>query len=278
MALSRQQLAELTAWVDQYAAQTGDLSQQTAQAIVAAYSGVNFYNTAAVTAAAEQAADTSNTATVIAAGLAAEYLSIVASQTAGSTIGIPNLPILPIRNGVPLAKVYERPVKLFRRQVARGIDPAQALEAAMRLAATLVDSDIRLAQRDKSDQILTYLEDRVGVTGYRRVIRPEMSKTGTCGLCIVASDKVYKTRELMPMHDHCWCVVLPIFGEVDPGNSLNNLWLDDIYAAAGSNRAAELKRTRYVVQEHGEKGPVLVLAGQHFTGVDDLDGYDLLSA
>lgn len=278
MALSQRQLADLTAWVDQYAGRTDELSRQTAAAVLAAYSGVNFYNAAAVTAAAEQAADTSNTAAIIAAGLAAEYLSVISAQTAGATFGIPNLPHIPVRNGVPLARVYERPVKLFRRQVARGAPPAQALEAAMRFAAALVDSDIRLSQRDSSNQVLRFLGQRYGIKGYRRAIRPELSKTGSCGLCIVASDRIYKSSELMPMHDRCKCVVLPIIGDIDPGNSLNNLWLDDIYAEAGSTLAADLKRTRYVVQEHGEKGPVLVLAGQTFTGVDDLDGYDLLSA
>lgn len=278
MALTQQQIADMTAWVDQYAAQTERLSAQSAAAVTAAYSGVNFYSATAVAAAAEQAADTSNTASILAAGLAAEYLSFITAQATGTVVGIPNFPHIPVRNGVPLPAVFQRPIKLFRRQVARGVDPAQALESAMRLAALLADSDIRLAQRDASNQVLTYLAPRIGITGYRRVIRPELSKTGTCGLCIVASDRIYKTGELMPLHDRCKCAVLPIIGEVDPGNSLNNLWLDDIYAQAGSTLSADLKRVRYSVQEHGEKGPVLVLAGQKFTGVEDLGGYDLLTA
>jgi hypothetical protein len=278
VALTAQQLADLAAWIDQYAAQTAQLSEQAAAAMVAAYSGVNFYNAAAVAAAAEQAADTSNTAAVIAAGLAAEYLALISSQVAGTAIGVPNLPPFPVRNGVPLERVYERPIKFFRRQVSKGVDPAKAFEQAMRLAATLADSDIRLSQRDVSNRVLTRLEPLVGITGYRRVVRPELSRTGTCGLCVVASDRIYKTGTLLPMHDRCKCVVMPIIGDLDPGNSFNNLSLQELYSNADSNLSRELKATRYVVADHGEKGPVLVYADQQFTGVDDLDGYDLLSA
>ncbi len=278
MALSQQQLASIAAWIDQYAAATDQLTTQAVAQITAAYAGVNFYNAAAVAAATEQAADTSNTATVLAAGLTAEYLASISGQAVGAPVGIPNLPPFPIRNGVPLESVYERPIKLFRRKVADGMDPATAFELAMRLAATLIGADIAMAERNQSDQILTYLAPRVGVTGYRRVIRPELSRTGTCGLCIVASDVVYKTGTLMPLHDRCKCVPVPIFGELDPGNSLNNLSLTDLYDNAGGNLSRQLKETRYVVHQHGEKGPVLAYAGQRFTGLDDLDGYDLLTA
>ncbi len=46
-----------------------------------------------------------------------------------------------------------------------------------------------------------------GVTQYRRVIHPELSKTGTCGLCAVASTRTYHTSALMPLHSNCKCGV-----------------------------------------------------------------------
>lgn len=278
MALSAQQVADLTAFIDAYAAATNQLSAQAAAQIVAAYSGVNFYNAAAVAAAAEQAADTSNTAATLAAGLTAEYLAYITGTALGGSVGIPNLPLGPIRNGFPLDQVYVRPIKFFRRKVAEGVDPALAFQQAMTLAASLADSDVRLAERGAADRILRYLGDAVGVTGYRRAIHPELSRTGTCGLCIAASDRIYKTGVLMPMHDNCNCAVVPIFGENDPGNSLNNLWLDDIYAAAGGKDAWSLKKVRYAVHEHSEKGPVLVNAAHGFLSADDLANYDPMTA
>ena len=294
MALTQQQLADLTAWVDQYAAQTDQLVDEAARVVAAAYAGASFYNAAAVAAAAEQAADASNTAALLAAGLAAQYLAMTTSQILGSAVGVPNLPLPPIRNGVDMRQVFERPAKFFRRQVAKGVPTDKALEQSMRLAASLADGNVRLAERDASSQVLRYLAPGIDLRGYRRVIRPELSRTGTCGLCIVASDQVYSTPVLMPLHDRCKCVVLPIIGDDDPGSALNNLTLGDFYAAAadsaddlrrsGSRRGGprrrsgtageDLKEIRVQVNEHGEWGPVLTNADHNFTGAQDLEGYD----
>lgn len=274
MALSQQQLSELTAWVDQFALATNDLSRQTAAAVLAAFTGLNYYQASAVLAAAEQAADQSHTSTLLAAGLLAQYLSLTIGQMVGSPVGIPNLPLSPIRNGVSLTIVFDRVAKLYRRKIAAGVPADQALAAALRYAAALVDANIRLAQRDYANQVLSYLADQMGITGYRRVVRPELSRTGTCGLCLIASDKVYKTGDLLPLHDNCQCVVLPIIGDTDPGDSMNNLSLADIYAAAGSNNGRKLKRVRYQVNQHGELGPVLTDARHKFTSPAELEGYD----
>ena len=107
------------------------------------------------------------------------------------------------------------------------------------------------------------------------ILRPELAKTGSCGLCIAASDRVYNKASLMPMHGGCNCDVLPIIGAAggtgDPGNSLNNLDLAAVYAEAGnSSDSWDLKRARFEVNEHGELGPVLTVEGHTFTGPDDL--------
>jgi hypothetical protein len=270
MALTQAQLAELIAWVNAYAARTDQLSRDTATAVLAVYAGENFWSAASASAVAEQAADLSNTANLFAAGLASQYLGHVLSSTVGSVVAIPNLPLPPIRNGVALEDVFDRPMKLFRRKVSEGMEPAAAFDMAMRLAAALVDGNIRLAKRDETAQILSRLPAELGVTGYRRVVHPELSETGSCGLCIVASDVVYHKAQLMPLHGHCKCEVVPIIGDVDPGNSLNNLELGHFYSAAGSTDGRALKETRVQVNEHGEWGPVLTRADQHFTGPDEL--------
>lgn len=276
MALTRQQLSDLATWIDQYAAQTEELSAQTTAAVLAAFAGLNPYQAAAVATAAQQAADASDAAQLIAAGLAAQYLAMTAGQILGAPVGVPNLPLPPIRNRVPSPQVFERVAAHYRRQVARGIPHARAWDGAMKYAGLLADTNNRLAQREMSRQVLAYMSRTLGVTTYRRVIRPELSRTGTCGLCITASDQVYNVRDLMPLHDRCKCVVLPIIGDDDPGSSLNNLTVGDIRADAGdSSHGWDLKRVRYVVNEHGELGPVLTVKGQRFTSRADLGGdYD----
>lgn len=97
-----------------------------------------------------------------------------------------------------------------------------------------------------------------GVHKYRRVIHPELSKTGTCGLCAVAATNVFGTADLLPMHNNCKCTVAPITAGNDPGLQLNRKDLDSIYKAANnSTDAADLKQIRVQVVNHSELGPIL---------------------
>ena len=96
-----------------------------------------------------------------------------------------------------------------------------------------------------------------GVTQYRRVIHPELSKTGTCGLCAVASTRTYHTSALMPLHSNCKCGVAPITTANDVGKDISDADLQRFYDLAGGNTAADLKSIRLQVQTNGELGPVL---------------------
>ncbi|QOL33130.1 hypothetical protein BE0216_03760 [Bifidobacterium eulemuris] len=98
------------------------------------------------------------------------------------------------------------------------------------------------------------------VLSYRRVLHPELSKSGSCGLCIVAADRWYSTANLMPLHVRCKCGVAPAGSDEDPGLDLNKADLDRLYAEAGSNKAEDLVNVRVKTISHGELGPVLTAA------------------
>lgn len=272
--MTPEQLRAIEFWLAQHTAGRQDLDQRTIAAVLAAYAGLNFYDAAAVDASAEQAADVSNTATILAAGLMAQYLATVTSTMIDEDLPVPAVLIAPIRYGVDMARVYQRPIKMFRRKVAQGMSPEEAFAQAMRYAASITETNNTLAMRDASALALEELGAQAGITGYRRIVRPELSKTGSCGLCIIASDRVYKRSQLMPLHGNCNCDVLPIigarYGAGDPGSSLNNLDLADFYALAGSNRSDALKKIRVQINEHGEYGPSLGYHGQKFTDWEDL--------
>lgn len=274
--MTPEQQAAIEFWVAQHASAREGLDDRTVAAILALYAGVNFYDRLAVDEVAEAAADASNTAALLAAGLMAQYLATVTSTMSGEDLPSPSVLLPPLRNGADMRRVFQRPMKLFRRQVAKGVPAAEAFKQAMTLAASITETNNTLAMREASRLTLSALGEQAGVTGYRRVLRPELAKTGlSCGLCIVASDRVYKKAQLMPMHGGCNCDVLPIIGAAggagDPGNSLNQLDLADVYAAAGdSSDSWDLKRARFGVAEHGELGPLLVVAGHKFTGPDDI--------
>lgn len=273
--MTPEQLREIEFWLDQHTAARDGLDQRTVLAILALYAGVNFYDRLAVEEAAEAAAETSNTAAILAAGLMSQYLATVTSTMVGEDLPTPAVLLPPLRNGADMRLVYQRPIKMFRRQVAKGVPPAEAFRQAMHTAAVMTETNNTLAMRQASQIALDQLASEANITGFRRILRPELAKTGlSCGLCIAASDQVYSKARLLPMHGGCNCDVLPIVGAVggtgDPGNSLNNLDLGDLYAAAGSTDGWDLKRTRFEVNEHGELGPVLTVKGHKFTGPDDI--------
>lgn len=166
------------------------------------------------------------------------------------------------RANVTATDVYQRPVEQFiwaRRNGLNFTDSRAAFEERLTAVAT---QDVKLADRDEANRIL--LADPE-VDRWRRVIHPELSKSGTCGLCIVASQRIYTLEDLMPMHGpSCNCTVMGITKGHDPGLKLNDDDLKTIYAAAGSTAAEDLQNTRITINEHGELGPVLVKHGDHF--------------
>ena len=168
----------------------------------------------------------------------------------------PGVPVLPEQpRGLEPRIVWERPLEQYRYARSVGKDEQEAMDAALQRAFAIADDDISLAMREASRQ---HAQTAPGVIGYRRVVHPEMSMSGACGLCLVASDRRYGASDLMPIHAHCRCTVAEITKDSDPGSSLNNLALEALYGDAGANTAQALKAVRYKVDEHGELGPVLV--------------------
>jgi len=166
--------------------------------------------------------------------------------------------------GVP----YERLARDFRFHVVSGTGEADAVDKVARRAAAVVATDLALAHRAQAQRFLTR---RQVTTGFRRVLRPELGSGGPpCGLCVVAADRVYTYRELLPLHPGCRCEVVAVGETADPGFSLNAQDLQRIYGAAGSNRREDLRLIRVQITEHGELGPVLIDADQHFRDPRDV--------
>lgn len=96
------------------------------------------------------------------------------------------------------------------------------------------------------------------VLEYRRVLHPELSRSGSCGLCIAAADRWYSTAALLPLHANCKCGVAPAGSDYDPGFQLNSDDLKKLYEQAGGTTAAALKNVRVKTITHGELGPILM--------------------
>jgi hypothetical protein len=160
------------------------------------------------------------------------------------------------RQGVDALEVYERVAREFRYQRSQGLRTADAMAEMEKRIKAMSETDLALARREEDKFIFENSKD---VLGYHRVIHPELSETGqSCGLCVVASQRMYHTSELMPIHDECNCTVAPaIKGATNLGPLLNEEDLERLYDAAGSNTAEDLLKTKVSFTEHGELGPII---------------------
>lgn len=274
------ELAALAALVAAQAAARANLSRQAVRMAVAAarkFSG--WYKPAEVTAWSAKLAADIEALQKAQARTTDAYLSHALSDIVGGRVRPAGaISVADLRANITHAGAYARAADTFRWQQAQFDRYAQTfidtpaadlakltppelvspLEAAVQRVADVADTDMQLADRAQAAQVLQDNAERHDIRGYRRVIHPELSKGGTCGLCIAASDRVYHVSDLKAIHHRCECTVLPIVGQKDPGSGLNNLDLGDLYEHAGGGTGGKgLKRTRYQINEHGELGPVL---------------------
>lgn len=182
-----------------------------------------------------------------------------------------------LRMGLTPAGAYGRVADAYRWQQAQLDRAATAvladptptvptlvspIEAALDRAAQVTDLNTQLVVRNQSQASMAAQQAQGLITGWRRVPHPELSKTGTCGLCWAASTRLYHVEHLMPIHHECHCLPMPVTAEHDIGSVINDGDFARLYGDAGGTDAAALKRTRYTVTEHGELGPLLVPGGR----------------
>jgi len=256
------QAAELVA-LQQAVAANGDARKALTDNLIAAVAAyvrafTGWYDDLAVRRLAKQIAATVAPTQRVMASQEDAYLAHVTSVLSKRTATpVGPVDVSNLRKGVPADEVYTRLAEQYRWDRSTGTPDAKALGKVLTRASVMNQMDVALAARSEQEKFFTEHK----VEGYRRVLHPELSKGGSCGLCIAASDRIYHRNRLMPLHARCCCGVLPLIGGYDPGNSLNNLDLGALYEAAGSTSARDLKKTRYVVHDNGELGPVLAAHG-----------------
>jgi hypothetical protein len=234
--------------------------------LVAGFDG--WYDRPAITAWTAEIVRAVEAAQYVTATTTDAYLSAVASEVIGQAV-LPVGAVDPseLRSGVTHQGVYGRLADQWRYQESLGTAANVIAEGVASRAVSMVATDLQLAFTHQSRRFLT----ERGISGYRRVIRPELSKDrAVCGLCIAASDQIYKSGVLMPIHGNCNCDILPVKNGVDPGKAINRDDLDRIYAESGGTYADSLIETKFVIREHGEIGPVLTREGDAFRGPADV--------
>lgn len=109
--------------------------------------------------------------------------------------------------GAPAAEVYARPFGVLGAAIAGGAEFSAAKASGGDYLDKLVSTDLQLAQTHSARD---WMSNEPRVTGWQRVT------SGGCDFCQQAASRTYRTRDLMPIHEHCHCSVVPVFGDVEP--------------------------------------------------------------
>lgn len=170
------------------------------------------------------------------------YIAAALEQTRPFPVDLAQVTGAAVRNGTPPEAVYERPFVTLWSELGEGKAWADASSTALQRALTLGSTDVQLSMRDTLGAVQT-VEPRI--VGWERVTNP-----GACDFCQQVNGAfVYGGSEPMPLHANCGCSAVPVLIE-----------------KSGSSRTATPLPEGIAVHEHGEYGPVLVAAGDHFMG------------
>ncbi|KUN16558.1 hypothetical protein AQJ23_44735 [Streptomyces antibioticus] len=173
--------------------------------------------------------------------------------------------------GVDPTEVYERPFK----EVWTALSNGEALDAAVARGAhrleTIAKTDLQLARTH------TVREVAADMPRFTYTVR-ELQGEYDCALCMIASTQRYHKRDLAPIHPGCDCLVKTVTADYDPGQVIDEEFLNRVHDAVESalgefdrgGRAVDYRKI-IVSREHGEIGPVLGYRGQRFTGPDDIN-------
>lgn len=175
-----------------------------------------------------------------------------------------------LRNGVADNTVYARPFTEMRTALAKGLSVTESVELGARRAQSLAQTEIQLARRQAS---LFARRANDNIVGYLRVL----SGSENCALCYVASTQRYRKGDLLPIHPGCDCGEMPIYGDTEVGQVIDQQRLDAAHeqveqrlgVSDTGGRAPDYRKiTTY---EHGELGPTLAVRSNKNTGPTALD-------
>lgn len=182
-----------------------------------------------------------------------------------------------------------RPFREVYKELSKSGSMTDAVRAGGARARILAQTDVQLARRRAS--LFARMEND-NIVGYIRVLTGAES----CGLCYVASTQRYHKGDLNPIHPGCDCGELPIYGDTDPGQVIDQYNLDriresfenkfgDRFGIGVDPSARDLDIGKFVqykdgirkadftlvsVREHGELGPILTRRKEKFTTLEDI--------
>ena len=168
--------------------------------------------------------------------------------------------------GIPPVEVYRRPATTIYTALSKGVSYLDAVARSEARLGSLVATDLQQAKNRQATASI----GRSGFSLFRRVL----TGAENCGLCAIASTNTYSRGDLMPIHPDCDCGVEPIVRRAAssvPASVLTQT-RGIISNRSGSTAEGPLSSFRdlITVNTHGELGPTLGWASDHFTSAADL--------
>lgn len=164
-----------------------------------------------------------------------------------------------VRNGTTPAEVYERPFVTLWGGLADGLRYEDALSKALARGQGMAAWDVQASMRAAANAVQDRSE---GIYGFQRVADP-----GACQFCTEVDGAYVKRADAMPLHNHCGCGLKAL---TEP-HKLARLLPDGTPADPAERERLGYPATPGVaIQQHGEMGPVLTAAGDHFTSESEL--------
>lgn len=163
-----------------------------------------------------------------------------------------------LRNGTVPEDVYTRAFVAVWTALKAGDGWDKSVKIGLDRATSAAQTDVQLAF---THTLAAVGQSNDGIVGYQRV--PDAT---ACAFCVAAAGQRYTRGDLMPLHDRCGCSVAPItranrhLFTGDPAN--------DLKPAPSEFPGAD--GLLVGVREHGELGPLLVNAADHFTSEAEL--------
>ncbi|MFM9637610.1 hypothetical protein [Streptomyces turgidiscabies] len=202
------------------------------------------------------------------------YLASMVADMFGGAAAPAGVQLADDLRGVPAAEVYARPFVSVWNALSEGHDMGTAQSVGERRLQSITDTDLQLARTHAARQSMR----RSRAKFYRR----RLSGSKNCALCVIASTQRYRVEKLMPIHPGCHCKPVPIPGDKDPGQILDEGLLKEAHDAVSlgigqSDRGGRAPDYREIIitREHGEIGPMLAVRRHEFTGPKDVGQTDV---
>ncbi|MDV6290319.1 hypothetical protein R2F25_30390 [Streptomyces sp. UP1A-1] len=199
------------------------------------------------------------------------YLAAMVADMLGGAAAPVGVQLDEALRGVPPEEVYHRPFVTLYSALAAGHDYAASLGEARTRLLSITETDLQLARTHAAQQSMR----RSGARYFRRELRNKKN----CALCVIASTQRYRVENLMPIHPGCHCKPVPIPGDRDPGQIIDEDLLKEAHDAVAKGIGASDAGGRtpdyrevIITRQHGEYGPLLAVRRHEFTGPDDIPG------